>query len=73
MAEKKKKAANPAITAKAAKPAKAVSLPGQENAAGTDAKPAVDFSDPKYYVCRELSWIAFDERVLAEARDKNTS
>ena len=23
-------------------------------------------------MCRELSWIAFDERVLAEARDKNT-
>ena len=37
-----------------------------------EAKPAVNFTDPKYYVCRELSWISFDERVLAEARDKNT-
>ena len=54
----------------AAEPVK--TAPKQETAAKAEAKPAVDFSDPKYYVCRELSWIAFDERVLAEARDKNT-
>ncbi|MGN0349072.1 MAG: RNA degradosome polyphosphate kinase [Roseburia sp.] len=29
-----------------------------------------DFSNPKYYENRELSWLKFDERVLAEARDK---
>ncbi len=29
------------------------------------------FTDPKYYTNRELSWILFDHRVLAEARDKN--
>jgi len=30
-----------------------------------------DFSNPKYYTNRELSWILFDRRVLNEARDKN--
>ena len=37
-------------------------------AAGTAA---VNFKDPSYYVCRELSWIQFDLRVLQEARDKS--
>ena len=32
---------------------------------------AVNFKDPSYYVCRELSWIQFDLRVLQEARDKS--
>lgn len=31
----------------------------------------IDFSQPKYYTNRELSWILFDHRVLNEARDKN--
>ncbi len=30
----------------------------------------IDFSSPKYYENRELSWILFDHRVLNEARDK---
>ncbi len=30
----------------------------------------IDFRDPKYYRNRELSWLAFDERCLSEARDK---
>ena len=30
-----------------------------------------DYTDPKYYENRELSWIKFDYRVLEEARDKN--
>ncbi len=60
--------------AKAVKNAKAVPAAKPASAAkpGKSEKPAVNFSDPKYYVCRELSWISFDERVLAEARDKNT-
>lgn len=29
------------------------------------------FTDSQYYTNRELSWILFDHRVLAEARDKN--
>ena len=35
----------------------------------------MDFSKyekPEYYVNRELSWLKFDERVLSEARDKNS-
>ena len=63
MAEKKKKAANPAITAKAATPAKAVSLPGRENAAGTDAKPAVNFSDPKYFTRRFKKYTGVSPRA----------
>ena len=29
-----------------------------------------DFTNPKYYNNRELSWILFNHRVLSEARDK---
>ncbi len=29
------------------------------------------FEKPEYYVCRELSWLKFDDRVLGEARDKS--
>lgn len=32
---------------------------------------SIDFSDPKYYVCRELSWLQFNLRVLQEARDRS--
>lgn len=31
----------------------------------------IDYSNPKYYDNRELSWIKFDHRVLSEARDKS--
>jgi polyphosphate kinase len=31
----------------------------------------IKFTDSQYYTNRELSWILFDHRVLAEARDKN--
>lgn len=31
----------------------------------------IDFSNPKYYKNRELSWILFDRRVLSEAYDKS--
>ena len=29
------------------------------------------FNNPKYFTNRELSWVAFDDRVLEEARDKH--
>ena len=33
---------------------------------------AVDLNDPQYYFNRELSWLEFNRRVLAEALDKRT-
>lgn len=30
----------------------------------------IDYSKPEYYYNRELSWVAFNHRVLGEARDK---
>ncbi|MDE6915229.1 MAG: RNA degradosome polyphosphate kinase, partial [Lachnospiraceae bacterium] len=31
----------------------------------------IDYSRPEYYDNRELSWLAFNHRVLGEARDKD--
>ena len=36
---------------------------------GVTNKQAVDLNDPSYYNNRELSWLAFNERVLQEALD----
>ncbi|MGL5833569.1 MAG: RNA degradosome polyphosphate kinase, partial [Waterburya sp.] len=33
---------------------------------------AIDLNDPQYYFNRELSWLEFNRRVLAEALDKRT-
>jgi polyphosphate kinase len=31
----------------------------------------IDYAKPEYYYNRELSWVAFNKRVLGEAKDKN--
>ena len=36
-----------------------------------DKMEKIDFTKTEYYRNRELSWLAFNERVLSEARDKN--
>ncbi len=35
-----------------------------------DAPQQISYTDPKYYINRELSWIEFNRRVLAEAQDR---
>lgn len=35
----------------------------------TDVAPKPNLADPSLYINRELSWLAFNERVLAQARD----
>src|SRR5919106_787168 len=36
----------------------------------TTAEKQVNLSDPSLYVNRELSWLGFNERVLAQAKDE---
>ena len=42
-----------------------------ESLTGVESMVQKDFSNPKYYTNRELSWILFNHRVLNEARDKS--
>ena len=37
---------------------------------GQRQEKTLNLANPDYYVCRELSWLQFNLRVLNEARDK---
>lgn len=42
-----------------------------ENLEKQKNKSEIDFTNPKYYTNRELSWLKFNERCLSEARDES--
>ncbi len=48
---------------------KTIISPDTKNASPT-APAQIDYTDPKYYTNRELSWLDFNYRILDEARDK---
>ena len=57
------------------KTAKAKTLPGSASEAGersTDPAGDFDLSSPAFYLNRELTWLAFNRRVLNEAADSRT-
>ena len=37
-----------------------------------DSLPAINLKDPALYINRELSWLEFNQRVLAQAQDPRT-
>jgi len=37
-----------------------------------ESQPDFDMDDPKWYLNRELTWLAFNQRVLNEAKDSRT-
>ncbi len=38
---------------------------------GEKVNSGIDYTNPEYYLNRELSWVQFNHRVLGEARDKS--
>ena len=44
---------------------------GRQNGGSMEKEKTIDYANAKYYENRELSWLKFDHRVLAEARDKS--
>jgi polyphosphate kinase len=68
-------AAEAALEAKSAAAAasrRTDSAPSPTDAAPADELPAVDYANPDYYLNRDLSWLAFNRRVLAQATDAAT-
>ena len=47
------------------------SLERLEGALATEAPPAGDLADPSLFINRELSWLDFNDRVLALAEDES--
>lgn len=70
MVEKNKKVSADTKTAKSTKTTKTVKTAKTEKTIKTVKEEHKDYTAPENFYNRELSWIAFNERILGEARDK---
>ncbi len=72
MTKRKPKSAELSVVSGSAEPRKKSGNPVREFAAAAVVPEIIDLDDPRIYLNRELTWLQFNQRVLAEAKDART-